>query len=81
VFRARASLELRSLKKGSGKHLELKTIQAHITQKPLLWIEAGAHAVRKRLGSDGGQQFSKVMLDDKPIEEQRIKLNRVPQLP
>jgi hypothetical protein len=28
--------------------LELELIQTHMTQKPLLWIEVGAHAVRKR---------------------------------
>jgi hypothetical protein len=28
--------------------LELELIQAHVTQKPLLWVEAGAHAVRQR---------------------------------
>jgi hypothetical protein len=28
--------------------LELELIQAHMTQKPLLWVEVGAHAVRKR---------------------------------
>jgi len=28
--------------------LELELKQAHMTQKPLLWLEVGAHAVRKR---------------------------------
>jgi hypothetical protein len=28
--------------------LELELLQTHMTQKPLLWVEAGAHAVRKR---------------------------------
>ena len=28
--------------------LELELIQNHMAQKPLLWVEAGAHAVRKR---------------------------------
>jgi hypothetical protein len=28
--------------------LELLVIQTHMTQKPLQWVEAGAHAVRKR---------------------------------
>jgi hypothetical protein len=28
--------------------LELELIQTHLTQKPLLWVEVGAHAVRKR---------------------------------
>jgi hypothetical protein len=28
--------------------LELELIQTHTTQKPLLWVEVGAHAVRKR---------------------------------
>ena len=28
--------------------LELELIQTHMTQKPLLWVEVGAHAVRKR---------------------------------
>jgi hypothetical protein len=27
--------------------LELELVQTHMTQKPLLWIEVGAHAVRK----------------------------------
>jgi len=27
---------------------ELELIQTHITQKPLMWVEVGAHAVRKR---------------------------------
>jgi hypothetical protein len=32
----------------SGLELELELIQTHMTQKPLLWVEVGAHAVRKR---------------------------------
>jgi hypothetical protein len=28
--------------------LELERIQTHMTQKPLLWVEVGAHAVRNR---------------------------------
>jgi hypothetical protein len=28
--------------------LELELIQSHMIQKPLLWVEVGAHAVRKR---------------------------------
>jgi len=28
--------------------LELELIQAHMAQKPLLWVEVGAHAVRNR---------------------------------
>jgi hypothetical protein len=28
--------------------LELDLIQTHMTQKPLLWVEVGAHAVRER---------------------------------
>jgi hypothetical protein len=28
--------------------LELELIQAHMTQKPLLWVEVGAHAVCTR---------------------------------
>jgi hypothetical protein len=28
--------------------LELELIQTHTTQKPLLWVEVGVHAVRKR---------------------------------
>jgi hypothetical protein len=28
--------------------LELELIQTHMAQKPLLWVEVGAHAVRKR---------------------------------
>jgi hypothetical protein len=27
---------------------KLELIQTHMTQKPLLWVEVGAHAVRKR---------------------------------
>jgi hypothetical protein len=30
------------------KELELELIQTHMTHKPLLWVEVGAHAVRKR---------------------------------
>ena len=33
--------------------LELGLIQARMTHKPLLWVEAGAHAVRKKLERDG----------------------------
>jgi hypothetical protein len=33
--------------------LELELTQAHITQKPLLWKEVGAHAVRKRAECTG----------------------------
>jgi hypothetical protein len=33
--------------------LELSAIQTHMAQKPLLWVEAGAHAVRKRRESGG----------------------------
>ena len=32
----------------SPAELELELIQTHMTQKPLLWVEVGAHAVRKR---------------------------------
>jgi hypothetical protein len=32
----------------SSIELELELTQAHMTQKPLLWVEVGAHAVRKR---------------------------------
>jgi hypothetical protein len=28
--------------------LELELIQTHMTQKPFLWVEVGAHVVRKR---------------------------------
>jgi hypothetical protein len=28
--------------------LELELIQTHMAQKPLLWVEVGAHAVRNR---------------------------------
>jgi hypothetical protein len=28
--------------------LELELIQTHMTQKPLLWVEVGVHAVRKK---------------------------------
>jgi hypothetical protein len=28
------------------EELELELTQTHMTQKPLLWVEAGAHAVR-----------------------------------
>ena len=31
-----------------GRELELELIQTHMAQKPLLWVEVGAHAVRKR---------------------------------
>jgi hypothetical protein len=34
-------------------HLELELIQARMIQKPLLWVEAGAHAVRKRSECSG----------------------------
>ena len=45
-----------ALKTGSEYHnsegkeleLELELIQTHMTQKPVLWVEVGAHAVRKR---------------------------------
>jgi hypothetical protein len=33
--------------------LELDLIQTHMTQRPLLWVEVGAHAVRKRSGCAG----------------------------
>jgi hypothetical protein len=33
---------------GLGILLELELIQTHMAQKPLLWVEVGAHAVRKR---------------------------------
>jgi hypothetical protein len=36
-----------------GGELELELIQTHMTQKPLLWVEVGAHAVRKRSGCAG----------------------------
>jgi hypothetical protein len=32
----------------ANKEIELELIQAHMTRKPLLWVEASAHAVRKR---------------------------------
>ena len=32
--------------------LELELIQTHMTQKQLLWVEVGAHAVRKSSGRD-----------------------------
>jgi hypothetical protein len=35
-------------RKGLESELELGLIQTHMTQKPLLWVEVGAHAVRKR---------------------------------
>jgi hypothetical protein len=35
-----------------ASQLELELIQTHMTQKPLLWVEVGAHAVRKRPFSD-----------------------------
>jgi hypothetical protein len=37
--------------------LELELIQTHMTQKPLLWVEVGAHVVRNRpkCGGVGGQ--------------------------
>jgi hypothetical protein len=31
-----------------GALLELELIQTHMAQKPLLWVEVGAHAVRSR---------------------------------
>jgi hypothetical protein len=33
--------------------LELEPVQAHMTQKPLLWVEVGAHAVSKKTERDG----------------------------
>ena len=30
------------------RELELELIQTHMAQKPLLWVEVGAHAVRNR---------------------------------
>ena len=33
--------------------LELELIQTHMTQKPLLWVEVGVHAVHKRSGCAG----------------------------
>jgi hypothetical protein len=35
---------------GSSSELELEllVVQTHMTQKPVLWVEVGAHAVRKR---------------------------------
>ena len=32
----------------SSSFLELELIQTHMAQKPLLWVEVGAHAVRNR---------------------------------
>jgi hypothetical protein len=32
---------------------EVELIQNHMTQKPLLWVEVGAHAVRKRSECSG----------------------------
>ena len=38
-----------------GTHeLELELIQTHMTQKPLLWVEVGARAVRERSKRGGG---------------------------
>jgi hypothetical protein len=37
----------------SRSELELELIQTHMTKKPLLWVEVGAHAVRKRSESAG----------------------------
>jgi hypothetical protein len=31
-----------------GTWLELEVIQTHMTQKPLLWVEMGAHVVHKQ---------------------------------
>jgi hypothetical protein len=36
------------MRRKSKLELELELIQTHVTQKPLLWVEVGAHAVRKR---------------------------------
>jgi hypothetical protein len=33
---------------GSTTELELELIQTHMAQKPLLWVEVGAHSVRNR---------------------------------
>jgi hypothetical protein len=33
--------------------LELELIQTHMTQNPLLWVEVGAYAVRKKSGCAG----------------------------
>jgi hypothetical protein len=38
--------------KNKKKYLELELIQARIPQKPLLWIEVGAHTVRKKSWRD-----------------------------
>jgi hypothetical protein len=35
-------------RKNRPLELELELIQTHMTQKPLLWVKVGAHAVRKR---------------------------------
>ena len=35
--------------------LELELIQTRMAQKPLLWVEVGAHAVRKKSERDGGR--------------------------
>jgi hypothetical protein len=39
-----------------GLELELELIQTHMTQKPLLWVEAGAHAVRNKPVVEWGGQ-------------------------
>jgi hypothetical protein len=38
---------------GDELELELELIQTHMAQKPLLWVEVGAHAVRNRLKCGG----------------------------
>jgi hypothetical protein len=46
LFHAQAAAVVADQAKSFEHELEL--IQAHMTQKPLLWVEVGAHAVRKR---------------------------------
>jgi hypothetical protein len=54
IRRRKAAIAARSRKKqaevskGKEGELELELIQTHMTQKSLLWVEVGAHAVRKR---------------------------------
>ena len=41
-------------------YMELELIQAHMTQKNLLWVEAGAHAVRKKKSECAGMVRARV---------------------
>jgi hypothetical protein len=43
-----ANLKAADRQKMALAQLELELIQTHMTEEPYLWIEVGAHAVRKR---------------------------------